>query len=113
MYSIGPNVTGDGLNGCSRETLDFFCSYQPDAVSRVSCAPGTGKATTFHCGVFSSGGTIGRNRLDFFISFFYSLLSTSTQRLLLAFSLQTISPVLVGIYVRLGGFLLIPSNLAG
>lgn len=35
MYSIGPNVTGDGLNGCSRETLDFFCSYQPDAVSGV------------------------------------------------------------------------------
>ena len=111
MYSIGPNVSGDGLNGCSRETLDFFCSYQPDAVSRVSCAPG--KATTFHCGVFSSGGTIGMNRLDFFIAFFYSLLSTSTQRLLLAFSLRTISPVLVGIYVRLGGFLLIPSNLAG
>lgn len=31
--SIGPNVAGDGLNGCSRETLDFLCSYQPDAVS--------------------------------------------------------------------------------
>ena len=33
MISIGPNVSGDGLNGCSRETLDFLCSYQPDVVS--------------------------------------------------------------------------------
>lgn len=61
----------------------------------------------------SGGGTIGRHHLDFSIAFFYSLLSTSTQRLLLAFSFRTISPVLVGIYFRLGGFLLIPSNLSG
>ena len=31
MISTGPNVTGDGLDGCSRETLDFLCSYSPDA----------------------------------------------------------------------------------
>ncbi len=37
LISIGPNVSGDGLNGCSRETLDFLCSYQPDAVSWVPC----------------------------------------------------------------------------
>ena len=33
MISSGQNVSGEGLNGCSRETLDFLCSYQPDAVS--------------------------------------------------------------------------------
>lgn len=33
MISSGQNVFGEGLNGCSRETLDFLCSYQPDAVS--------------------------------------------------------------------------------
>jgi len=27
----GPHVVGDGMDGCSRETLDFFVSYEPDA----------------------------------------------------------------------------------
>jgi len=31
MTSTGPNVVGDGLDGCSRETLDLLCSYNPDA----------------------------------------------------------------------------------
>jgi hypothetical protein len=31
MTSTGPNVIGDGLDGCSRETLDLLCSYNPDA----------------------------------------------------------------------------------
>eukprot|EP00578_Thalassiosira_sp_NH16_P021029 CAMPEP_0181090480 /NCGR_PEP_ID=MMETSP1071-20121207/7881_1 /TAXON_ID=35127 /ORGANISM="Thalassiosira sp., Strain NH16" /LENGTH=814 /DNA_ID=CAMNT_0023172543 /DNA_START=279 /DNA_END=2724 /DNA_ORIENTATION=+ len=31
MISTGTNVTGDGLGGCSRETLEFLCSYSPDA----------------------------------------------------------------------------------
>ncbi|KAL7552470.1 hypothetical protein ACHAWF_015723 [Thalassiosira exigua] len=31
QISMGQNVYGDGLDGCSRETLDFLCSYQPDA----------------------------------------------------------------------------------
>jgi hypothetical protein len=31
MISTGPNVVGDGLDGCSRETLDLLCSYNPDA----------------------------------------------------------------------------------
>jgi len=30
MTSIGPNTLGDGLDGCSRETLNFLCSYNPD-----------------------------------------------------------------------------------
>lgn len=32
MISTGPNVADDGLEGCSRETLDFLRSYQPDAI---------------------------------------------------------------------------------
>ena len=31
MVSLGPNITGDGLDGCSSDTLNFLCSYQPDA----------------------------------------------------------------------------------
>lgn len=31
MISTGRNVAGDGLDGCSRESLDVLCSYQPDA----------------------------------------------------------------------------------
>lgn len=31
MISTGPNVANDGLDGCSRQTLDFLRSYQPDA----------------------------------------------------------------------------------
>jgi hypothetical protein len=27
----GPNVVGEGLDGCSREVLDFFVAYNPDA----------------------------------------------------------------------------------
>lgn len=31
MVSCGPNVTGDGLDGCSRQTLEFLCAYNPGA----------------------------------------------------------------------------------
>ena len=29
MISSGPNVTGDGLDGCSKECLNFFRNYNP------------------------------------------------------------------------------------
>lgn len=31
MISIGHSIVGDGLDGYSSETLNFLCSYQPDA----------------------------------------------------------------------------------
>jgi hypothetical protein len=31
LVYTGPNVIGEGLDGCSREILDFFVAYSPDA----------------------------------------------------------------------------------
>jgi hypothetical protein len=31
LVFTGPSVVGEGLDGCSREVLDFFVSYSPDA----------------------------------------------------------------------------------
>jgi len=31
LVFTGPNVVGEGLDGCSREILDFFVAYNPDA----------------------------------------------------------------------------------
>lgn len=32
MISTGPNVADDGLGGCSKDSLDFLRSYQPDSI---------------------------------------------------------------------------------
>jgi hypothetical protein len=37
MAFTGQPVVGEGLDGCARETLDFFVSYQPDAALFLDC----------------------------------------------------------------------------
>jgi hypothetical protein len=37
MAFTGQPVVGEGLDGCARETLDFFVSYNPDAALLLDC----------------------------------------------------------------------------
>ena len=70
MTFTGPNVVGDGLDGCSRETLEFLVGYDPDAALFVPCntlyrSLQRGKTKGTVCGVMTAslaaanGGGIG------------------------------------------------------
>lgn len=55
----GSNVVGDGLDGCSRETLDFFVNYDPDIALMAYCntlyeSLQKGKSKGTVCGIFTS-----------------------------------------------------------
>jgi hypothetical protein len=59
MTFTGPNVVGDGLDGCSRETLEFLVAYDPDAALFVPCdtlyrSLQRGKSKGTVCGVMTA-----------------------------------------------------------
>ena len=59
MTFTGPHVVGDGLDGCSRETLEFLVAYDPDTALFVPCdtlyrSLQQGKSKGTVCGVMTA-----------------------------------------------------------